>query len=228
MRPPLLSAVLFDWDGTLLDSAEASYRCYERLFGSFGIAFDRALFESSYSPDWYRTYAAVGLPRERWPQADRLWLELYAREKCALLPGAAEALGRLRAARISAGLVTSGSRERVVSELDALSVREFFGALVCSEDSRRKKPHPEALLLALERLGVAAGEAAYVGDSPEDIEMARSAGVFAVGIAGGFPNREALAAAAPDLLVPGLAAAAEALVDLAAGGEVERPPSRGV
>ena len=41
---PDLAAVLFDWDGTLLDSAEASYRCFVRLFDSYGIGFDRALF----------------------------------------------------------------------------------------------------------------------------------------------------------------------------------------
>ena len=47
-------------------------------------------------------------------------------------------------------------------------------------------------------------EAAYLGDSPEDVAMARAAGVFAVGIPGGFPNRGALAASEPDLLAPSL------------------------
>lgn len=205
-------AVLFDWDGTLLDSAEASYRCYERLFSTFGISFDRARFESSYAPDWYRTYSAVGLSVERWAEADRIWLDLYAGEECGLLPGAAETLGRLRAAGALTGLVTSGSRARVVSELDRLSVRDSFQTVVFSEDAREKKPHPEGLLLALERLGVPAAEAAYVGDSPEDVKMARAAGVYSVGIGGRFPNREALAASAPDLLVEDLAAAADALL----------------
>ena len=52
----------------------------------------------------------------------------------------------------------------------------------------------------------------YVGDSPEDVAMAKAAGAFALGIPGGFPNREALAASAPDLLVSSLAAAVEALL----------------
>ncbi len=65
---------------------------------------------------------------------------------------------------------------------------------------------------------MAAREAAYVGDSPEDVEMARSAGVFSVGIAGGFPNRKALAAASPDLWAPDLAAAADSLLRLAGNG----------
>ena len=81
-----------------------------------------------------------------------------------------------------------------------------------------KKPHPEATLFGLDRLGVAAREAAYVGDSPEDVEMARSAGVFSVGIAGGFPNRQALAAASPDLWARDLNAAADSLIRLAGRG----------
>ena len=205
-------AVLFDWDGTLLDSAEASYRCYERLFSSFGIPFDQARFQATYAPDWYRTYSAVELPVECWPEADRLWLDLYASEKCALLPGAAEALGRLRDAGVLTGLVTSGSRLRVLSELDVLLVRDFFQTVVVSEDVSEKKPHPEALLIALELLDLSSAEAAYVGDSPEDVKMARAAGVYCVGIAGGFPNREALAASAPDLFESDLAAAVEALL----------------
>jgi phosphoglycolate phosphatase-like HAD superfamily hydrolase len=57
-----------------------------------------------------------------------------------------------------------------------------------------------------------------VGDSPEDVEMARSAGVFSVGIAGGFPNRQALAAASPDLWARDLKAAADSLFRLAGCG----------
>ena len=60
--PPTLKGILFDWDGTLVNSAEASYRCYVRLFEYFGIGFDRSSFERTYSPNWYRTYLDMGLP----------------------------------------------------------------------------------------------------------------------------------------------------------------------
>jgi beta-phosphoglucomutase-like phosphatase (HAD superfamily) len=69
-------------------------------------------------------------------------------------------------------------------------VERYFRTVVFGGDTPNRKPHPEALLLALERMGVAPGRAAYVGDSPEDVEMARAAGVRAVGVPGGFPNRE--------------------------------------
>jgi phosphoglycolate phosphatase len=207
-----VDAVLFDWDGTLLDSAEASYRCYVRLFDSYGIGFDRALFSRTYSPNWHRTYEAVGLAPDRWAEADQRWLDHYCGEESRLVPGAREALARLHEAGISQGIVTSGDGTRVSRELSTLEVERYFRTKVFGNDVHNRKPHPEALLLALHRLAVAPGRAAYVGDSPEDVEMARAAGVRAVGVPGGFPNREALAASRPDLLAPDVLAAVNALV----------------
>jgi len=206
-----LRAVLFDWDGTLVDSAEASFRCYGRLFASYGIAFDRPLFAATYSPDWYRTYEAVALPREHWSEADSRWVELYGEERVELLPGAGEALARLRQAGVATALVTSGSRARVDREIAGLGATRLFECIVCGEDARRK-PDPEPLRLALDRLAVDPTQAAYVGDSPEDVWMARAAGVRVVGVEGGFPNREALRAAKPDLLAESLAGAVDLLL----------------
>lgn len=212
MPPTPLRAVLFDWDGTLLDSAETSFRVYVRLFESFGLAFDRTRFAQTYSPNWYRTYAGVGLPEASWAEADEAWVRLYAAEQTPLVPGAREAVTRLRDAGLAIALVTSGSRERVARDLARLDCDRFFATVVCSEDTTRKKPDPEPLRLALSRLGVGAPEAAYVGDSPEDVEMARAAGVFTIGIPGAFPNAAALRAAGPDRVAADLAEAVGALL----------------
>jgi HAD superfamily hydrolase (TIGR01509 family) len=197
-RPRRGKAVLYDWDGTLLDSAETSFRCYNRLFAGYGIAFDRDAFQRTYAPDWYLTYEAIGLPRAHWEEADAAWLAHYAAEAPQLLPGAREALLALRAFGVPQALVTSGNRERVERDLATLGVAAHFQTLVCKEDVAARKPHPEGLLTALARLGCAAEDAVYVGDSPEDVAMARAAAVHAVAIPGGFPNREALAAAGAD------------------------------
>lgn len=210
--PRPLRAVLFDWDGTIVDSAEASYRCYRRLFESYRIPFDRGHFERTYSPDWYRTYDAVGLPKECWSEADARWLSFYAGEENVVLAGAREALKRLDRAGVRLGLVTSGTRARVARELEGLKMRGLFRVVVSAEDVERRKPDPEPLRRGLESLDVPAAEAAYVGDSPEDVEMARAAGVFVVGVPGPFPNREELKASAPDLLVDSLDAVVRALL----------------
>jgi HAD superfamily hydrolase (TIGR01662 family) len=205
-------AVLFDWDGTLLDSAEASFRCYRRLFAQDGIDFTRELFARTYAPDWYRTYEGVGLPRDRWKDADARWLDIYSRETCALLPGAADALARLAEAGVAAALVTSGSRARVEREITSHGLTGRFAAVVCGEDCEKKKPDPEALRTAMRRLGISSGFCAYVGDSPEDVRMARAAGVYAAGVEGGFPNATALRDSKPDLLAADLVQTIERLL----------------
>jgi phosphoglycolate phosphatase len=207
-----LRAVLFDWDGTLVDSAQKSYRCYTRVFASYGIDYDTTLFERTYAPDWYRTYEAIGLPREVWTEADARWLECYDSEPSQLLPGAREALLALAGRDVAQGLVSSGDPRRVKRELEAHGVACFFSVVVCGGETVERKPHPEPLRKALAGLGLAPAQAAYIGDSPEDVLMARSAGVLAIGVPGGFPNREALAAAAPDLLCPSLESAISSLL----------------
>jgi HAD superfamily hydrolase (TIGR01549 family) len=219
MVPPHgLRAVLFDWDGTLVDSALRTFSCYVRVFAAYGIGYDHAAFERTYSPDWYRTYEQVGLARDHWPEADARWITCYETEPSRLVPGALETVERLASAGLAQGLVSSGDGSRVRREVQALGLDRFFSAVVCGGETVRRKPDPEPLLVALGRLGLDPAEAAYVGDSPEDVTMAKAAGAFAVGIPGGFPNREALVASRPALLAPSLDAAVRVLVAPSPGG----------
>lgn len=195
---------MFDWDGTLVDTAEATYRCYERVFESFGIAFDRGVYARHYSPNWYHTFRQIGLAEEHWPVADERWLAHFATEQVSLIDGVQDALSDLQARDIALSIVTSGSRDRVTRELHAHGVAGHFRECVFGSDVTSKKPHPEALLLCLSRLGVPAAETVYIGDSPEDVAMAKAAGVFSIAIPGGYPNREALAAAQPDVMAGSL------------------------
>lgn len=206
-------AVLFDWDGTLADTAEASFRCYVRMFGELGIDFDRDTYARTYSPNWYHTFRALGVPEERWGHADERWLAHFATEQIALIDGARELLRSLVARGLATGLVTSGGRDRVSRELEFHGVARYVHESVYGSDVAQKKPHPEALELCLERLRVKADEAVYVGDSPEDIAMARAAGVFSIAVFGGYPNRDSLLAARPDRVAESLAEVGE-LIDV--------------
>jgi HAD superfamily hydrolase (TIGR01509 family) len=207
-----IDAVLFDWDGTLVNSAEVSFRCFESVFAGYGIPFDRAAYAATYSPNWHRTYVAVGLPPERWSEADDRWVAGYRRETIPLIDGAAAAIDRLTAAGLAVGLVTSGDRARVERELAAHGLDRILHVVVCGPDTVNRKPHPEPLLRALQALEVPPALAVYVGDSPEDVEMARNAGVRCIGIPGGFPNVDALERSKPDLLAATLAEAIDALL----------------
>ncbi|HKO55815.1 MAG TPA: HAD family hydrolase [Thermoanaerobaculia bacterium] len=196
MKPPHpLRAVLFDWDGTLVDTAEASFRCYVRMFAEFGIPFDREAYAKTYSPNWYHTFELVGLAPHCWPRADSLWLSYFASEPTSLLPATLPALDALRSRGVRRGIVTSGGRDRVSRELVAHGVQEHFEHVVFGDETERRKPHPDPLHLCLSRLAVPPEHAAYIGDSPEDVLMARAAGVYAVAVRGAYPNVAALESA---------------------------------
>ena len=197
-------AVIFDWDGTLVDTAEASYRCYVRMFESYSLPFDRETYARTYSPNWYHTFRCMGLAEERWAEADERWLAYFAEEKIELIDGAGEVIEALTARGIAAAIVTSGSRSRVIREIHAYGLAPHFAHCIFGSDVANKKPHPEALLLCLERLKVEPEHAVYVGDSPEDVAMARAAGVFSVAVPGPYPNREALLAVGADVIVESL------------------------
>lgn len=201
---PPIHAVLFDWDGTLLDSYHADAHAYLKMFRALGVGWGMKELDRHYSPDWYRVYRAAGLPPDRWAEADRLWRRYYRQRKPALLPGARAVLRRL-AGSFELGLVTSGDRVRVRRQLRGFGLTPLFSAQVCNEDVGRRKPHPAPLRLALRRLGVAPEASVYVGDAPEDIEMARRAGVRAVAVLGPFPTHRRLRAARADAVLKSIA-----------------------
>ena len=193
-------AVLFDWDGTLLNSYDADLHAYLSMFHALGINWTERELAQHYSPNWLRVYRAAQLPRSKWIEADRLWTRAYKLENPPLLPGARHIV-RLLSQKFDLGIVTSGNRARVRRQLRQLELASYFSACVCSEDAAKRKPHPAPLQLALQRLRRAPEHCVYVGDTAEDIEMARSAGVRAIGVFGPFPTAARLRAAKPEVLL---------------------------
>jgi HAD superfamily hydrolase (TIGR01509 family) len=142
-------------------------------------------FFAIYSPNWLETYERAGLPREQWEAADEVWMAVALSEHAALFPGAAEALARLKA-RYRLGLVTSGSKERVMGDLDRTGLSPFFEVIVTGGDVTRPKPDPQGLRMALEAMGLAPEQALYIGDAQADCEMSARAGVRFVGVPSRF------------------------------------------
>lgn len=182
-----IRAVLFDFDGTLLDSFPGHFRAYQVMFAHFGIPVTQESFFAVYSPNWLETYRRVGLPRERWDEADRVWMAEALRHAPPLFSGAVDVLAQL-ARRWPLGLVTSGSKTRVLGDLERTGLAGRFAVVVTGGDVQRPKPDPQGLELALAEMGVAPGEAVYVGDALADFEMASAAGVPFIGIPSQFAS----------------------------------------
>ena len=192
--------VLFDWDGTLVNSYEADSAAYLAMFREMGIAWGLEDLAQHYSPNWYDVYRAAKLPKEKWGDADRSWRVHYAKYSPPLIPGAREVLECVRVAH-QLGLVTSGDRDRVTRQLREFRLTRVFRTRVCSGDTQEKKPHPAPLRKALRHLNLPSSACVYVGDSAEDLLMAKSAGVRAIAVLGPFPTEKRLRAAKPDYLL---------------------------
>jgi phosphoglycolate phosphatase len=195
-----LRAVLFDWDGTLLDSYQADANAYVQMFRALGIRWDSTRLAQHYSPDWHNVYRAAKLPPESWPEADGLWRRFYRAERPLLQTGARLVVQTL-AERFRLGLVSSGSRLRVRSQIRAFGLEPLFAVSVFGDQVPRRKPHPLQLQLAVRQLGCEPGCCVYIGDAPEDVKMARRAGVPVIGVLGHSPVPERLRESRPNALI---------------------------
>lgn len=221
--PATLAAVLFDWDGTLIDSYHADSQAYFGLFQEMGVPWGLKELEDHYSPNWYAVYRAAGIPRARWPDADRMWRAFYAKHRPKLIVGARRVIGQL-SRHHKLGLVTSGDRNRVTQQLREFGLLRVFRSRVCGGDLEEKKPHPAPLTMALRQMAVAPAQCVYVGDTPEDVEMARDAGVRAIAVLGPFPTEKRLRAVRPEFLLDDLRKLPALLQELY--GDARRPRRR--
>jgi len=194
-----IEVLLFDWDGTLADSERLGRAAFDKCFAQLGVNFSNEIYDRFYSPNWYSIYEALGLPRETWPRADELWRYHYGQQTAKLVEGAAETLLYLHSKGYRLGIVTSANEDRVSCEIDDAALAWIFKVVVCAEHITHKKPHPEGLDIALRRLKCSPARAAFIGDTPEDIEMGKQAAVFTIGVRSTYPSSVRIQSYDPDL-----------------------------
>lgn len=194
-----ITTLLFDWDGTLFDSASTGFTAFQKTFTDLGILFTREIYDTCYSPNWYAMYETLSLPKDRWKAADELWLEHYGEEPPRLVKGAGETLHALRERGYRLGIVTSGTERRVKREIEQLGLSSKFEALICNEHIVNKKPHPEGLEKAMRLMASARETCSYVGDAPEDVRMGKNAGLITVAVLSAYPTSRNLLSEHPDI-----------------------------
>lgn len=189
-----VSAILFDFNGVLLEDEGLHFRCYLEILGPDGITFGRRQYEARYLP--YDDRAAVArmlrdagrpapprLVRRIVAAKRRLYRERFPKEGMVIHRRSRDLVRRL-ARRRPLVIVSGAARSEILVALATARLRRSFRFIVASENVRRGKPHPEGYLAALARLGRRTGERPFaIEDSPGGIRAALAAGLPVLGVA---------------------------------------------
>jgi HAD superfamily hydrolase (TIGR01549 family) len=200
----MTQALVFDLDGTLVDTVYAHVFAWQRAFSEQGLPIDgwRIHRRVGMSGGLFARAAARELGREFTPEEvetlqrrhGELFRELLPERRP--LPGAVDLLADLRSYGVPHGIATSGRRPEIDASLEALGVPDDL-VVVERGDVRRAKPEPDLFLACAERIGIAPERCYVVGDAVWDLLAARRAGMLSVGLlSGGYGEAELTASGA--------------------------------
>ncbi|REC96238.1 HAD-IA family hydrolase [Kushneria indalinina] len=195
LKADIPKAVLFDLDGTLVDTAPDLARATNALRKEHGLAplaYDEIRREVSHGGSALVTLA-LGLEKNAsgHNEARTMLLEYYGKnvaEESCLFEGFSEVLDRYRSTQRPWGVITNKPREYAVSLLEALNIAP--DVLLCADDLPVKKPDPAPLLEAARRLDIAPQHCWYIGDHLRDIQAANNAGMTAIAVKYGYLRQE--------------------------------------
>jgi beta-phosphoglucomutase len=181
-------AVLWDMDGTLLDSAEYHWLAWRDILHGEGYPITYDEFKASFgqrNDTILRGYFGASMPDAEIVRVggakEARYRDLVRERGIALLPGVGVWLERLHTAGWRQAIASAAPLANVEAIIAALGIAPFFGALVAAEDVQRGKPDPQVFLLAAERLGAPPARSVVVEDAPAGIEAAQRAGMRAIG-----------------------------------------------
>ena len=197
-------AVLFDLDGTLIDSIELIVDSYHHTFSTHGLPVveREAIIEGIGTP--LRTvFGAMtndAASIDQWIATYREFNLLHHDTRVRAFPGAVEMVQRISAAGRQLALVTSKNHAGARRGLELVGLGDAFEAVVGADDVTRPKPDAEPVLRALELLGRSPDEVVFIGDSHHDIASGRAAGVKTIAVCWGPFDRDHLGGCGPDYI----------------------------
>lgn len=231
LQPFMLRALIFDFDGLIVDTESPAYQSWQEIYAEHGCALALGEWASAIGAAagtfdvFAHLEAAIGRPVEREAilarrQARKLQLTAFR----PLLPGVRCYLQDARALGLKLGVASSSSREWVAGNLERLGILGAFDCLSCREDAERAKPHPDLYEHALARLGLRPDEAIALEDSPNGVTAAKGAGLCCVAVPNVITAQLCLDHA--DLCVPSLdSLPLEALIARLSSARAPAPPA---
>ncbi len=192
-RPKSLKAVIFDLDGTLVDTADEFVTIVQALRAEHGrAAMDPLRIRASVSNGARALVSlALDMPEDSADfETQRLrLLELYTQVLGTVArpyPGISELLSELNQRGLQWGIATNKPRAYTEPLLERLDMRPQAGSVVCPDDVTERKPHPESLLRNCRELACTPDQAIYIGDHLRDIEAGKRAGMYTIAAAYGY------------------------------------------
>lgn len=186
-----IKAILFDIDGTLIDSNDMHVIAWEEAFASIGATFDRQVLHDQIGKGTDMLVPSL-LPdldedaQEKLGEMHGTIFKARFLHQAKPFAGAHDVLAHVHAAGQQVVLASSASQEELDYYLDLLDARDLVTASTSSDDVEQTKPAPDIFSTALKKLsGVAAHEAIVVGDTPYDIEAARKCGIATIAVRSG-------------------------------------------
>ena len=186
MTPRAVAAVVFDLDGTLIDSESIYRAALVQALGEIGLAADEAFVRGLNGLAGAAVNARIlerfgaDFPAAAFRRAYVARRDALVGEGIPLKPGAAEALRFVAGRGLRMALATSALRDSAAAHLERLEVLALFDVLVGREDVARPKPYPDVFLMAARRLGVAPEDCLAVEDSHAGVQAALAAGMMTV------------------------------------------------
>lgn len=198
--------LLFDLDGTLVDSSEAIVNAVEKVLELEGLKCDRAKVAGMIGlplEDIFRVLVPVLSEEETWRLVNeyRKYYIAHHLENTRINPSAQTVLRKLKAKGFKLGIITTKYRDPVMDVLSHYGISELFDVIVTGYEVAKHKPAPDIVLEATRRLGVNPAECVVVGDSPFDVQAGRRAGSFTIAVLSATYTRKQLKNAEPTLII---------------------------
>lgn len=217
----MIKAVIFDLDGTVLDTLPDLNACMNEALEKFGCP--RISMEETrrYVGHGGLRFAELSLPEDRRAQAEHFYKDVYCPVHFAcknaltkVFEGEADCLAALRAAGIKLAIVTNKSQPAATALAQTLLAPYGFSVVFGNRDGIPVKPDPASTFEVLKQLGVSPAEAVFVGDGDTDVQTAANAGMRCVSVLWGYRSREQLVRAGASLFAEGFSQLKEMLLKM--------------
>jgi len=217
-------AVIWDVDGTLVDTGELHFRAWVELAAALGQPFTRADFAATFGwrnpeiiPKLFGAQRSAAEVAELGDRKEEIY-RAAAAQGVDLLPGVGALLTKLHATGFVQAVGSSAPRHNLELILRLTRTAHYFGAVIAMEDTRQGKPHPEVFLKAAAGLGAPPARCLVLEDAPAGVEAARAGGMKCIGITFvGHHSAERLQAAGADRVVRSLEEVSIADIDALLG-----------